>query len=193
MRISSPRSALAALVTLALVVLCGCGPTRTGHLASAEGPLTPLPDTVLPRDPEDHVLNAAIEDYLKAIKAPLFTRYDFTRVDLDNDGRRDALVMMKGPHHYWCDANGCTMAIFAAANDHFTFTSEIFPVRGPLYVSENMTQGWRDIIVRVSGQSYAKAKDVALQFDGTRYPRNPFFQPAMPDYTRTAQAMRMFP
>lgn len=161
----------------ALFLLGGCasGPDRT----ATDGPLTPMPDGYSPQDPEDHVLDAAIKDYLAATKGPLFSRYDFTRVDLDNDGRREGLVMMKGPHHYWCDANGCSLVVFKAADDHFTVTSEIFPVRGPLYIGETTSQGWRDLIIRVSGQSYAKAKNVALQFDGEKYPRNPFFEPEM--------------
>ncbi len=166
-------SFLCLCVCTALIFLSGCA----AHSDSPSGgPLTPLPGD-LAQDPEDHVLDAAIRDYLVATGGPLFTRYDFTRVDLDNDGRREGLVMMKGPHHYWCDANGCSLLVFRAADDHFTVASEIFPVRGPLYVGDTMSKGWHDLIVRVSGQSYAPAKNVALQFDGTQYPRNPFFEP----------------
>lgn len=173
------------------MVFCLGGCTSSRESAS-NAPLTPLPDTLLAQDPENSVLNAAIQDYLVANKAPLFSRYDFTRVDLDNDGRREGLVMMKGPHNYWCDANGCSLVVFRAANDHFTFASEIFPVRGPLYVSQEKSAGWRDIIVRVSGQSYAKAKDVALQFDGHKYPRNPFFEPPT-QISLVDRDVRLFP
>lgn len=174
----------------ALILLTGCA--SRGDRTGSDGPLTPLPDACLPQDPEDHVLDAAIREYLVASKGPLFTRYDFTRVDLDNDGRREGLVMMKGPHHYWCDTNGCSLVVFRAANDHFTVTSKIFPVRGPLYIGETTSQGWRDLIIRVSGQSYAKAKNVALQFDGQKYPRNPFFEPEM-QVSLADHGLRLFP
>jgi len=169
---------------------CAAGP---GDIAYDDGPLTPLPHELIPQDPEDHVLNAAIRDYMDAANGPTSTQYDFTRVDLDGDSRRDALVMMKGPHHYWCGMDGCSLVVFKAANDHFTLVSEIFPVRGPLYVSDRISEeGWKNLIIRVSGQSYAKAKDVSLEFDGQTYPRNPFFQPAI-IVSQADHGQRLFP
>jgi len=61
-----------------------------------------------------------------------------------------------------------------------------------MYVSDLKTQGWRNLIVRVSGQAYADAKDVALQFDGTQYPRNPFFEPGI-RLSQADQGQRLFP
>ena len=171
---------------LLLLGACASAPEQSAY----DGKLTPMPSE--PQDPEDHVLDAAIKEYLAATKGPLFTRYDFTRVDLDNDGRREGLVMMKGPHNYWCDANGCSLVVFKAADDYFTVASEIFPVRGPLYVGETKSEGWRDLIIRVSGQSYAKAKNVALQYDGRQYPRNPFFEPEM-KISMAPTGPRLFP
>lgn len=184
------RFCLVAVLSLGFLAGCASSPQETQY--AADGPLTPLPHDLIPQDPEDHVLDAAVQEYLKLAKAPLFSRYDFTRVDLDNDGRRDALVLMKGPHNYWCDANGCSLIVFKAQNDSFNVASEIFPVRGPMYVSNQTSAGWKNLIVRVSGQSYAKAKDVAMRFDGERYPRNPFFLPEA-YVTQDEQEMRLFP
>ena len=182
---------LPSFIALALLLSgCAAGPDSVAY---DDGPLTPLPHEFIPQDPEDHVLEAAIRDYLVAAKGPASTQYDFTRVDLDGDGRRDALVMMKGPHHYWCGMDGCSLVVFKAANDHFALVSEIFPVRGPLYVSNRISEeGWKNLIIRVSGQSYAKAKDVALEFDGQTYPRNPFFQPAIV-VSQADHGQRLFP
>ena len=158
------RSFRYSILTLAaLGLLSACSSSQINHLAN-DGPLTPLPDELIPQDPEDHVLNAAMQDYLKQIKAPLSSRYDFTRIDLDDDGRRDALVMLKGPHHYWCNMDGCNMLVMKAGNDYFNIASAIFPVRGPLYVTDHVSEGWRDMVIRVSGQSYARAKNVANIF-----------------------------
>lgn len=143
-------------------------------------------------DPPDSLLDGSIQSFLISSKGPKFSRYDYTRVDLDGDGRRDALVMFSGPYSYWCDINGCSLSIFKATDNGFIPLSESFPVRGPLYVSENRTSGWRNIIVHVSGQAYADAKNVAMQFNGTGYPRNPFFEPE----TQLSQAdlgHRIFP
>lgn len=177
---------LPALMALLFLSACAGGPGMDD-----DGPLTPMPG-YMPQDPEDHVLDEAVQTYLAKAGGPASSRYDFTRVDLDGDQRRDALVMMKAPHHYWCDMNGCSIVVFHAADNSFSPVSEIFPVRGPMYVSEDVTQGWRDLIIRVSGQSYARAKDVALNFDGTAYPRNPFFQPAV-HLSQADHGQRIFP
>lgn len=164
----------------------------TATPAQDDGPLTPMPDQHAILEPDDSVLAQAVAEYLKHAGGPASTRYDFTRIDLDGDTRRDALVMMKGPHHYWCDMNGCSMVVFKANNDSFTTVSEMFPIRGPLYVSNDTSQGWRDLIVRVSGQAYAKAKDVAVSFDGEGYPRNPFFLPEI-QLSQATHGQRIFP
>jgi hypothetical protein len=72
------------------------------------------------------------------------------------------------------------MVVMKAANDHFNLVSEIGPVRGPLLVSNTRTGGWRDLIVRISGRQDIDTKDVALKFDGSTYPAQPEWQPALP-------------
>lgn len=152
-----------------------------------------MPISSAPQDPEDSVLAAAVRDYLNIENGPANTLYDFTRVDLDGDTRRDALVMMKAPHNYWCGMDGCSLAVFKAADDHFTLVSEIFPVRGPMYVSKTMSEdGWKDLLIHVSGQSYAQAKNVSLKNEGTGYPRNPFFEPET-KISRADYGQRLFP
>ena len=182
-------------VWLALCILLpvGCAGPASQNAYLETGPLTPLTYDLIPQDPSDTALESAITSYLKQTKSPASTRFEYTRVDLNNDHRRDALVMMHGPHSYWCDMNGCNMVVFLADNENFSPVSEIFPVRGPLYVSDHQTNGWKDLIIRVSGQSYAPAKDVALQFDGTQYPRNPFFQPDIKLAHAPENRIRIFP
>jgi hypothetical protein len=72
------------------------------------------------------------------------------------------------------------MVVLKAANDHFTPVAAIGPVRGPLLVSNSRTDGWRDLIVRISGREDMESKDVALKFDGRTYPSQPEWQPALP-------------
>ena len=40
--------------------------------------------------------------------------YDFRRVDLNGDGKRDALVLFTNPYGYWCGDNGCSMLVMKA-------------------------------------------------------------------------------
>lgn len=123
-------------------------------------------------DPSDTVLAQAVQEFLKDGKAPLASNYQFARHDLDGDGRRDAIVLFQTPHGYWCDLYGCTMLVMKANNYDFELVNSIQPVRAPLLISHNQTHGWSDLITRVSGR-WDDAKDVAMSFDGTRYPSNP--------------------
>ncbi len=138
------------------------------------------------------MIDIAVQDYLKSIRGPLFSHYDYTRSDLDGDGRREALVLFSGPHNYWCDMNGCSLAVFKVDGDHFSVMSEMFPVRGPLYISENKTDGWKNLVIRVSGQSNADPKNVAMQFNGMTYPCNPIFEPGI-QISQADMAQRIFP
>ncbi len=156
------------------IALTACS---SGKQDYAREPLLPLPtDYTTLRDPDNTDFMAAITQYVHAKAGPSNTRYEFTRIDLDNDGRREGIVIMKTPHKFWCGDNGCNMAVFKAYNDDFKLVSEIAPVRGPLLISDHKTKGWRDIIVRVSGRTGFNAKDVALQFNGHTYPAQPAFQ-----------------
>ena len=99
--------------------------------------------------------------------------------------------MMKSPFGYWCDMEGCVMLVFKAQKDSFTFVNPIKPIREPVYVSQQKTNGWNDIVARVSGRMGDKAKNVALKFEGNSYPRNPESHPNFkaafinnPQYTR---------
>lgn len=140
--------------------------------------MLPMPE--MPVDPSDEYLKVVIRDFLEESGAPLSSGFDFKRVDLNDDNLRDALVMMERPYGYWCGLNGCTMLVMKAGSNSFSIVSSAQPVRAPVYVSDTKTQGWRDIIVHVSGRNEPR-KDVALQFDGQKYPASP---PQLPAYLR---------
>lgn len=159
----------------------------------SDEPLTPMPQASAFNDPDNAQFMRAVTEYIKTKDAPGNTQYEFTRLDLNNDGRREGLILMKSPHQYWCTLNGCNMVVFKANNNGFTLVSEISPVRGPLTVSNKKTNGWNDIVVRVSGRMNANTKDVALQFDGTGYPPQPAFQPAVRYAYNNLGGVRIFP
>ena len=172
------------------LLLCACA-SNTTH--TDDGPLTPLPgDLSHVLDPSDAVFASAVKEYLKSRGDPAFSRYEFSRIDLNHDGRREALVLMVSPHHYWCGMNGCKMMVFEAYNEGFSPVAEVAPVRGPLVVSNTETNGWKDLIVRVSGRLNLDAKDVALRYDGDTYPQKPALQPAL-YASYEPQGVKIFP
>lgn len=141
--------------------------------------LVPLPPN--PIDPTDVQAHAAVKSFLEGSDAPAASQYDIRRYDLDDDGRREAIVFLKAPYRYWCGTHGCTVLVFQAHNEHFTLVNDIQPLRAPLYISPNKTEGWHDLIARVSGR-WSESRDVALRFDGQRYPSNPEIAPDDPYY-----------
>ena len=166
-----------ALLGISLLMAASCSSSKP---KPKQALLLPLPKP--PHDPSDALVAAAVSDFLKSTSAPAASSYEFSRIDLDDDGRRDALVLFKTPYGYWCGMHGCTLLVMKAHNDRFTLVNGIQPIREPVYISEDRTNGWKDMVVRVSGR-WKEAKDVALRFDGRAYPGNPS---DLPPYLRFA-------
>ena len=150
-------------ICLLCLFLSACG---GGH---ETGGITPLNER---NDPKDEKLVEAVTAFVALQGAPPNSEYDYVRVDLNGDGRRDGIVLFKLPHSYWCGWDGCGMAIFRAHNDGFTTMSTVNNVRGPIYVRRTGHQGWRDIIIRVSGTNMPD-KNVVLAYNGSGYPHSP--------------------
>lgn len=165
----SPRALIFILFCLTIPFMLG-GCSGKDSTPEIKNPLTPPPPAVI--DPDDFVLKESVLSIMKETGGPLNSGYIFRRVDLNDDGRRDALVLFKTPYGFWCGTHGCTMLVMQAHNEVFTLVSAIQTVRPPVYISEYKTNGWKNIVLRVSGRS-TKAKNVAMQFDGKSYPQYP--------------------
>ena len=80
-----------------MFVLHGCGGSATNQ------GMTPMPTS---SNLSEAKMKEAIATYLKQRKAPPFSEYQFARTDLNGDNRRDAIVLFKVPHTYWCGWDG---------------------------------------------------------------------------------------
>lgn len=96
---------------------------------------------------------------------------------VDDDGELDGLVLLQGTA---CGTGGCPLYVFRGGADGFALDSRVSLVRGPFIVAENRTDGWRDLILRVSGGGATPAT-VALQHGADGYPANPSLLPPMVD------------
>lgn len=144
-----------------------------------------------PKDPSDEVLKETVAETIRKSGAPAASTYEFKRYDLNGDGRRDALVFLKTPYGYWCNIYGCTMLVMEANDNHFNFVNHVQPVREPVYISKGNTNGWQDLVIRVSGR-WNKAKDVTLSFDGRAYPKDPEDLPPANRFASQNSDLRVF-
>lgn len=121
-------------------------------------------------------LEAPLAAFIKTQNAPAQSTWDVARTDLDGDKRLDAIILFKSPHSYWCGWDGCGMLILRANDITFTPVTTINNVRGPIYVSRQRTNNWRDIIIRISGANFPD-KNIVMKFNGTTYPNSPLLAP----------------
>lgn len=178
---------------LLLATMAALSPLITACSTTGGEDLTPLPkEAHVPVDPDDALLVAAIQQHLVNSKGPKNSQYEYVRVDLNNDGLREGLVMFNLPHSYWCGWNGCTMAIFQAGDNDFGLVSETARLRGPLVIGQSSTNGWEDILVRLSGNDDAD-RSIVLKYDGNAYPADPTGQEEAPYDIASANGMRIFP
>jgi hypothetical protein len=117
-------------------------------------------------------LSRAVHIYEQEHGGAEASAFRWALADLNDDGRDDAIVLLSGPKY--CDSGGCTMLVFRGTEQGFTLVSVSTIVMGPIRVSSKSVEGWRSLIV------YSKGKgEVVLRFSGSRYPANPFLQPAV--------------
>ena len=104
--------------------------------------------------------------------------YFATQVDLNGEAPPEFVVHVAGP--MVCGTGGCDTLIFTEGDDGLTLVTSIPVTRPPIVVARTKTNGWRDLIVHISGGGVLPGHDVRLRFDGTTYPRNPTVEPAEP-------------
>jgi hypothetical protein len=89
-------------------------------------------------------------------------KFQFYAIDLNEDGQDEYFVLFTSP--YFCGTGGCTMLLLDYYSEVITRFTVMEP---PLYVSEETTNGWRDLLI------YSEGSYRDLIFDGTIYPSNP--------------------
>jgi len=173
MSISHLTLRLLSIITITL--LSGCGGKNS---AENDTIMTPMGEQEIAVRYDDGYLKSAMQDYLQYRKAPLFSQYDFTKKDLNDDGIMDSLVYMKTPYGRWCNSSGCTLLIFKGHPEGFSVVGDIASVRPPFDISSEETHGWKNIKVHISGKT-EKAHTRMLFFNGKQYTQSPVIEPYM--------------
>lgn len=123
------------------------------------------------------------ESLQRYLRAALFDPHDAgadTRaatalVDLDGDGRREAIVYVSG--RTMCGSGGCHLLILTRAGHSWREVASTTITRPPIRVLPTRTRGWQDIGVFVAGGGIIPGYEAVLKFGGRRYPRNPSMVP----------------
>lgn len=167
---------------VAVLALAGCGATNPDSAAlSDQGPiaLTPKQDTAsgapgaLAGKVNEPELRKAVERYnLSKQRTP--GPYDFAGVDLNGDGKSEAIVLFSGAD--WCQKTGCSLVVFQEEQVGYRPVSHITSARPPVLIGPEASFGWRDLMANTGGGN-AAVRTVRLGFSGKGYPANALLQP----------------
>lgn len=104
-------------------------------------------------------------------------RYHYNKVDLNADGKTDAVVFVSGEQ--FCGSGGCRILILKNNGRNYQLTTEMSVSRPPIWVARTKTKGWNDLLFFNSGGGI-EAYYSLLKFNGKTYPTNPTIEPALP-------------
>jgi hypothetical protein len=164
------------------LALAACGASTSPDAAlTAQAPiaLTPKQDTAsgapgaLSGKVNEPELRKAVERYNLA-KQRTPGPYDFAGVDLNGDGKSEALVLFTGPD--WCQKTGCSLVVFQEEQVGYRPVSHITSARPPVLIGPEASFGWRDLMANTGGGN-APVRTVRLGFSGKGYPANALLQP----------------
>ena len=166
---------------IGLMALAGCGSSGPDSSLNTHAPvaLTPSKDpaaggaAALVGKIKEADLRQAVDRYV-ITKRRQPGQYDFAGVDLNGDGRPEAVVLFAGQD--WCQRTGCSLVVFQQEQAGFRPVSHIVNVRPPIMIGPESSFGWRDLMVSTGGGP-APVRTVRLGFTGKGYPQNALLQP----------------
>jgi hypothetical protein len=134
----------------------------------------------VPSSAAEQSLKKFLQDYVKE-KERRFdydktTRYSDALVDLDGDGKKEAIIYLVG--RTLCGSGGCPTLVLVRTGDSWKILKYITITRPPIRVLSSTSHGWHDISVVVSGGGILDLYEAELRFDGKSYPGNPSVPPA---------------
>lgn len=180
---SQPATRLKIVPALAIaLMLAACGASGSQDAAlTTQAPiaLTPKQDAssgapgALAGKLNEPELRKAVERYnLAKQREP--GPYDFAAIDLNGDGKPEAVVLFTGPD--WCQKTGCSLVVFQEEEVGYRPVTHITSARPPILIGPEASFGWRDLIVNTGGGG-APVRTVRLGFSGKGYPANALLQP----------------
>lgn len=197
--IEKPVRVLGFVCSALLVLhLGGCGSSETGTSGGSiagEAPtaLSPRQDpsaggggSALLAAVDEAELRKAVERY-RISKQRSESRYEFAGVDLNGDGRPEAVALFSG--NDWCVQTGCSLVVFQLEETGYRPVTHVTRALPPVLVGPDANFGWKDLIVNTGGGA-APVRAVQLRFTGQGYPGNALLQPdALADLQARSQSV----
>ena len=131
----------------------------------------------------DQRLEKALKEEFNLEEERNQVRYYYNKVDLNDDGINEVFAYPVGPPV--CGTGGCSAAIFKRENGEYKLLSRFSLVNNPIIISNNKTNGYRDIIMYVTGGGI-ESFFAELKYNGTSYPGNPSVQPEVKPGTKVS-------
>lgn len=112
-----------------------------------------------------------VYEYNPSVVPTYLVRYFYNRVDLNDDGNPETIVwlhsaMVGGSSSY-------TAQIYRKGRGKYRLLWQGTPAWNPVIVSSRKTQGWRNLIMLVTGGGVLPAYWTEMRFNGERYPSDP--------------------
>lgn len=175
-QIGTSAIATAILIQLALTAKSGeitrlepLGGVRVGNIEYRVAETTPDPKL------ERAIWRDALTDYAPT-DPENYVRYYYDRIDLNGDNKPEIIVYLVGA--YVCGSGGCNALIYTPVGQDYRLISQHTLVNAPILVTPQRTNGWKNLILQVSGGG-ARSSYRVMRFNGRSYPLNPSIQPAV--------------
>ncbi|MBX9927744.1 MAG: hypothetical protein K2X99_02425 [Gemmatimonadaceae bacterium] len=177
-----PRPRFALLLASATMLACADRSAPAPDAAAAADSAAPAvavtatPDAAAVDDSADFA--QALDVYLRAQAIdPGYAFPKIARIDLNGDGRRDAMALITGRD--FCTPDGCQLLLFESTAQSWRYIERIRNVKGPIVVTDERTNGFRDLALRIPGAG-GIAVTVQLRYNGELYPMDPSLAPRYP-------------
>lgn len=95
-------------------------------------------------------------------------KYLYNKISLSKN-KDNILVYLEGPR--FCSENGCALVILEAKSNEYKIISKIENIINPIIISDNISNGYKDIIVRVLNNRKEELR--VIKYNGNSYPKNP--------------------
>ena len=127
-------------------------------------------------------LRTFLQDYVREnpLEVKKTIRYLDAFVDLNADGKEEAIVYLYDSTGTYCGSGGCRTLVLTPQNSSYRVVAQILITRPPIRVLSGSSHGWRNLGVWVQGGGIQPGYGAELQFDGKSYPSNPSMPPARP-------------